>query len=213
MHERMTIVVEGTRADASPQASRLGGRRGRALAVMAVVVLALGALTAWLSIGLRPHLSTGPTSDVDREALEDIDPMGLLQTSYVVDPSDGTWDGLWSFSNEGPVPITVRVHPSGPSPVIHDYALVPLPPPGVGDPPHWETVDSLTVEPGRAFGVSIRFGMGCADYSDAALGLDRIALDVTTWGLTRTVEAGGDFKVLAMTEDGYVAGPDCRGTP
>ncbi|KMM45412.1 hypothetical protein CWIS_10995 [Cellulomonas sp. A375-1] len=209
----MTTVVDHTAADAPPHASGLGNRRVPALVATAGIALVLAALTAWLAIGLRPHLSTGPTWDVDREALEDTDPMGALQTSYVVDPSDGAWDGLWSFSNEGPVPVTVRIHPTGPSPVLHDYALVPLPPPGAGDPPHRETVDSLTVAPGRAFGVSIRFGMGCADYSDAALGLDRIELDVTTWGLTRTVEAGGDFRVLVMTEDGYVAGPDCRGTP
>jgi hypothetical protein len=206
----MTTVVDGTSTTARPRSRT---RPARVVGVSVGALLVAAGLTAWLTIGLRPEISTGPVFNVDPAALDDTSPTGDLQTSYVVDPTDGAWDGFWSFRNEGPVAVTVRLHPVGPTPEIHKFTLVELRPADFVASDLEHTAEKLTVEPGREFGVIVRFGMGCASWSDASLGLDRLTFDVTTLGLTRTVEVEGNVPILVMTEHGYVPGPDCEETP
>ena len=51
-----------------------------------------------------PRLEPGEFGLVDLAA---VDEAGV--GSVVTDPADGTYDGMWSFRNTGPVAITVRV--------------------------------------------------------------------------------------------------------
>lgn len=203
----MTTVVDAT----STTERRLS--RARVISVAIGALLVAAGLTAWLVIGLGPRISTGSMYDVDPEALDDTSPTGTLQTSYVVDPTDGAWDGFWSFRNDGPVAATVRVHSDAPTPEIHKFTLVELRPLGLLASDLENTAEEVTVEPGRQVGVIVRFGMGCAPFADASLGLDSMTLDVTTLGLTRTVEVDGNIPILVMTEDDYTPGPDCESTP
>lgn len=187
--------------------------RVRVGVLLTASVLALGALTAWLVVGLNPSMTAGAFSAWDPESVLDEDPLGTVSTSVVVDPADGTWDGAWSIRNEGRAPATVRVHDDeGPYEAVA-FALFSPNPAGGGydhtDPER--TAEALTLAPGEEAGLLVSVGMGCASYqAGSGMGITTVDLDVTTLGLTRTVTVDGNMQVLVHTQTGHAEGPECE---
>ncbi|KMM45413.1 hypothetical protein CWIS_11000 [Cellulomonas sp. A375-1] len=178
-----------------------------------VVALVVG---AWLVVGLNPTLSSSYTGAADPDALEEPFGFGLFgpDESTVVDPSDGTYDGVWSFRNDGRVPVDVRLAAFEPSTYEWRAHLFSLPDDGsVTDEIIDRAADVLTVGPGESFGVQFALGFGCAEFAGGSgTGIDSLRLDVTTLGLTRTVDVPGGSSVAIMTEKSHHPFAECDGS-
>jgi len=174
---------------------------------LAGVVLAVG---AWVLVSI-PRLDTGPMRQVDEESFEEeTDTFGEEDTMAVVlDPSDGTYDGLRTYTNEGLVPVTVRLG-EGPAPDLHlEASLQEL------DERTLQVLasgDSVTVPRGATFAISFAFGLGCARSSPGTTTiLHGIELEVTSLGLTRTVTAPLGEAVGVTSAKEHLPAADCPG--
>jgi len=134
--------------------------------------------------------------------------------STVVDPSDGTYDGMWSFRNDERVPVDVRLAAFEPRTYEWRAHLFSLPDDGsVTDEIIDRAADVLTVGPGESFGVQFALGFGCAEFAGGSgTGIDSLRLDVTTLGLTRTVDVPGGSSVAIMTETSHHPPAECDGS-
>jgi len=143
---------------------------------------------AWLAVGLLPRVAPTEMWGQDHEATTEEDPDALdgVEQSRVVDPSDGSYDGLWIFENSGAVPFTVRPGPHPETLFARDSAVVEL------DQETYEVIGSreaVTVGPGQYFGLEYSIGFGCAPMAEGAgLWIAAVPVSVRTLGLTRTVE-------------------------
>ncbi len=97
--------------------------------VAGVVVVVVGALVVGRQVLARaPRLEPGPVARYDEQADASV---GSRQANdgfvVVTDPADGTYDGLWTFRNTGPVPMTVRLPAEQPAPglAVHLVRLDP----------------------------------------------------------------------------------------
>ncbi len=198
---------------ATGQEPRTPGRRWPWWTAGGVVALVVG---AWLVVGLNPSLSSSYTGAADPDALEE--PFGFAlfgpDESTVVDPPDGTYDGMWSFRNDGRVPVDVRLAAFEPSTYEWRAHLFSLPDDGsVTDEVIARAADVLTVGPGESFGVQFALGFGCAEFAGGSgTGIDSLRLDVTTLGLTRTVDVPGGTSVAIMTEKSHHPSAECDGS-
>lgn len=184
-------------------------RRRRIAAVAASAILAAAGVTAWLVVGMTPHLSDGGTSAIDPEAVVRADVLMFgPDEQAVTDPSDGTVDGFWSFRNDGAVTIVVSAAPQPQAEVAYDIQLLLIPPRGgspVGD------ADAVTVGPGAQFGVKYAWGPGCAAFGPGTgEGTDSVRLRVDTLGITRTVDVPTNRPFSWHTQTGYTPPATCE---
>jgi hypothetical protein len=177
-------------ARAATAAARRRGRRVRvAVAAGIAVTLALVAgLVAWLAVGLwiAPDIAPGATWNADPEAVAA--PSGDEYEQYVVDPTDGTIDGEWSFRNDGLVPVVVRIAPIAAPDVRFEARLRMIPTDGGSSVADAEV---LAVDAGKQFGVAYSMAITCdhiAPGSVDSVGIDYVMIEVTRLGLTRTVQ-------------------------
>ena len=161
-------------------------------------VLSGGALVlvgAWLAVGLLPQLEDAGTWVADAESVEEDDPTDDSVTSVVWDPSDGTYDAIWTFANRGLAPVTIRLGENPGSPYSFFAGRLHQLDPQTYEP--GDASDVVTVPPGGVFGVEFALGLGCMSYlADSAMGIDTVELAVTTLGLTRRVDVGRDETVM-----------------
>lgn len=207
-----TESVESTDTSAAPAAGR-ARRRWPWLLLAGVVVLVVG---TWLALGLIPAIGGGYASGGDPEAVDE--PPGFVfgpDESTVTDPSDGTYDGFWTYGNDGLLPVTVRIAERDDIAFTWHAQLFALPADGGITEEHLAQVtDELTVEPGEFFGVSYSFGFTCEPFAaGGAFGIDSVLLEVTTLGLTRTVRLDGSSSISIYTATGYTPPADCGDTP
>lgn len=152
---------------------------------LASVAVVIG---AWLTVGLLPRLDGAGMERADEEAVEDDD--GAFDepvASRVTDPSDGSYDGLRAYTNAGVAPITVRLGENPGSPYYYFAGSLHEVDPQTYLP--GEGRESITVPPGGVFNVEFALGLGCTTHdAGSALGLESIELEVTTLGLTRSVD-------------------------
>jgi len=144
---------------------------------------------AWLFVGLTPSIGLGPVTHFDLESVEvestwsDEEPGRI-----VVDPSDGTYDGLWTFANEGMLPVTVQLAESGKPSDLHWRASLHSYDPMsnvVHDP-----AETVQVVPGEQFAVSFSWGPGCSPIAaGTSMSVSYVRLAVATVGIKRIVDA------------------------
>jgi len=177
----------------------------------ALTVLAVGLLATWLVVGMTPRISDGPVSMHDLEAAEETDATTGTTTSVVTDPTDGTWDGMWSVSNDGRVPVTLRVPQHDDHALALHLGLAVLPAEGgVTDEDLAHPTASVTLPAGRVAAVVVSFGLGCAHYAArSGAGISEVELDATTLGLTRTVTVHGPVTAMIRTTTDHAPGPGC----
>ena len=191
----------------TPAPPRRRARRWIA-AIAAGAILAGGGLTAWLVVGMTPHLSDGGTSAIDPEAVlkPDVFAFGPDEQA-VTDPSDGSIDGFWSFRNDGAVTIVVSAAAQAQADVAYDIQLQLIAPTGgspIGD------ADAVTVGPGEQFGVRYSWAPGCAAFGPGTgEGTDSVRLRVDTLGITRTVDVPTDRPFSWHTKIGYTPPASC----
>lgn len=191
-------AIPGPGQDRVPTATAPQRRRWPWLLVGGAAVLAVG---TWLVLGLTPSIATSWTGATDPEAVGE--PPGFIfgpTESSVTNPSDDTYDGIWTFRNDGLLPATVRVVDDMPEGWTWRTQLFPLPGDGsMSDADVARTTDVLRVSPGESFGVVFAYGFGCAEISQYTIfGRDTITLEVTTLGLTRTVEVATDTAISVV---------------
>jgi len=199
-------MIDTAVAPAMAPTRRRHNRRWIAAAVTAA--LAVATVSAWLVVGLTPHLVNGAISAPDPEAVAE--PPGFMygpDEQVVTDPSDGSLDGEWSFRNEGPVTIVVSAANQDAGVASYDIHLRLIPPHGgssIAD------ADVVTVGPGEEFGVAYSWAPGCTRMgSGTAMGTDSVRLRVSALGLTRTIEVRTDQPLVYSTEIGYVPPTTC----
>ena len=191
-------------APAVPAPQRVRSRQGW-IAAAVVVASAVGVGLALNSV-VTPHIAPGTTMQYEGTAVPTGD---LAQQVTVDDPEDGTSDGQWSFVNDGSRTISVRVADVQPptEPAIHFEAQVAALGTGTRI-----SGDQVTVPPGAEFGVAYSFGPGCTPMDEhTVVGVDRVSLEVTTLGVTRTVDAVSDTIVAYRNSAGYVPPAGCTG--
>lgn len=192
--------------EAMAGAPRARGRRARWLvAGAALVVVALA--TGWQVLARAPRLEPGPVARYDEQADASA---GSRQANdgfvVVTDPADGTYDGLWSFRNTGPVSVTVRLPAAQPAPGLA-VRLVRLDPHG-GPLPVGGPADAVSVPSGGVVGVEFSLGAGCAPYDPGTgFGVDGVQLRVESLGVDRTVTAASDAPAMVRTTQGIAS---CR---
>lgn len=116
----------------------------------------------------------------------------------MTDPSDGTYDGVWTFRDTGPVPVDVTVPERQPLLYV-DVHLVAV------DPVTGELGGSLAaarLAPGQRVGVAFSFGPGCEPYqAGTEFGPSPARLTVSALGVRRTVPVDGIASVMIMTTE------------
>jgi len=143
---------------------------------------------AWLAVGLLPRLDDAGMEAADEESVDEESEWTDEPTaSRVTDPSDGTYDGIRTYTNRGIAPITVRLGENPGSAYyyfagsLHELDTQTYVP--------GEARDAITVGPGGSFSVEFALGLGCTHHDGGStVGLDSIELEVTTLGLTRSVD-------------------------
>ncbi|WP_123372030.1 hypothetical protein [Cellulomonas sp. PhB150] len=185
-----------------------GRHRRRWIAVAVAAGLTVAAVSAWLVVGLTPHLVNGSVSAPDPEAVAE--PPGFMfgpDEQVVTDPSDGSLDGEWSFRNTGSVTIVVSAADQDAGTATYDIHLRLVPPHGgssIAD------ADVVTVGPGEEFAVAYSWAPGCTRMSAGrSLGTDVVRLHVSALGLSRTVEVHTDQPLVYSTEIGHVPPTTC----
>ena len=165
-------------------------RRARWMAVAIVVVVAV-LLTAWQVLARMPRLERAELYAAGPEAVA-TDTGALV----VTDPSDGTYDGLWTFRNAGPVPVDVTIA-SDQGQLYVDVHLVPVDRETLRlGPP----LDGVRLAPGDLVGVAFSFDGGCGPYSaGTSFGPGLAQVTVSVLGVRRVVPADGVASVLIHT--------------
>jgi len=163
-----------------------------------VVVLAVA---GWQLVARLPRLERAELSVADPEAVATD-----TGTLVVTDPSDGTYDGVWTFRNTGPVPVDVTVPERQPLLYV-DVHLVAV------DPVTGEMGSSLAatrLAPGQRVGVAFSFGSGCEPYqAGTGFGPSPARLTVSALGVRRTVPIDGIASVMIMTTRNIPQDPAC----
>jgi hypothetical protein len=184
-----------------PVVVETGTRRRRNWLVPVAAGVGLMGLAVWLVAGRTPDVTAGYFSEADPEA--HLVPAGIGETvdhSVVVDPSDGTNDAIWSFTNGGRLPITVSAaDPLPGAPVVRVGGVFVVDP---ADP--LKNADSASgavrLAPGEVVGVKISVGFGCASWvAGTGVAIEAVPLRVTTLGITRTVAVTGPMTVGVQT--------------
>lgn len=174
--------------DVAPAARQARRRRWGALAAACVVVLVVA---GWQLVARMPRLERAELSVADPEAVATD-----TGTLVVTDPSDGTYDGVWTFRNTGPVPVDVTVPEQQPLLYV-DVHLVAV------DPVTGELGSSLVtarLAPGQRVGVAFSFGSGCGSYgAGVSFGPAPARVTVSALGVRRTVPVDGIASVMIMT--------------
>ena len=174
--------------DVAPAARQSRRRSWRVVAAACAVVLLVA---AWQLVARLPRLERAELSVADPEAVA-TDTGTLVAT----DPSDGTYDGVWTFRNTGPVPVDVTVPEQQPFLYV-DVHLVAV------DPVTGELGGSLVaarLAPGQRVGVAFSFGSGCGNYSaGVSFGPAPARVTVGALGVRRTVPVDGIASVMIMT--------------
>jgi hypothetical protein len=188
---------------AAPAPRRVRSRRWRIAVVVGTAAAGVGLV---LNSLVTPHVAPGTTMQYEGTAVS----MGDSSQQVTVDaPVDGTSDGQWSFVNDGSRTISVRVADVQPqtSPAMHFEARVAALGSGTRI-----SGDQVTVPPGAEFGVAYAFGPGCTPVDEhTVMGVDRVRLEVTTLGVTRSVDAVSDVVVAYRNSTGYVPPAGCTG--
>lgn len=195
-------VTDAPAVPAVPATQRVRSRRGWVAAAV-VGTAAVGVGLALNSV-VTPHIAPGTTMQYEGTAVSTGD---LSQQVTVDDPEDGTSDGQWSFVNDGSRTIKVRVADVQPQtePAMQLEARVAA----LGSEARISG-DQVTVRPGEEFGVTYSFGPGCTPVDEhTVIGVDRVRLEVTTLGVTRTVDAVSNVVVAYRNSAGYVPPAGC----
>jgi hypothetical protein len=195
------VEHDETTDDPGAPAARRARRRWPWLLGAGVVVLVVG---TWLVLGLTPSFRSSWTGATDPEAVDE--PPGFIfgtPESSVTEPSDDTYDGIWTFRNDGPLPATIRVVDVQPDGWTWRAQLFPLPGDGgMADEDVARATDEITVGPGESFGMTFAFGFGCVEISPGSIiGLDTVTLEATTLGLTRAVEVETDPAISVVASE------------
>ena len=176
-------------------------RRRRVLVATALVVVA-ALITTWQVLARAARLERGEFWQSDTAAVSH--PLTGPDDSQVTDPADGTYDGMWSFRNTGPLPVTVRIARRGPdagfvqNQTIREIHLVPVDP-DTGQVGWGESVDSARLAPGAEVGVAFQLGAGCWQWqAGTGYGASSVFLDVESLGVTRTVLADGGWTAWVI---------------
>lgn len=160
------------------------------MAAGCVVVLAVA---GWQLVARLPRLERAELSVADPEAVATD-----TGTLVVTDPPDGTYDGVWTFRNTGPVPIDVTVPAQQPLLYVdvHLVAVDPLSG-ALGGP-----LVAARLAPGQHVGVAFSFGSGCGSYgAGTSFGPSPARLTVSALGVRRTVPVDGIASVMIMTTE------------
>ncbi|HYP72804.1 MAG TPA: hypothetical protein VEP72_01845, partial [Microbacterium sp.] len=117
-------------------------------------------------------------------------------------------DGVRTYTNRGPVAVTVRLGENPGSPYYYFEGTL-----HVLDPQTYAPDDAsgvVTVPPGGVFSISFALGLGCAEQdAGSAFGIESIELVVTTLGLTRSFDVPlGEAAMVGHTTD-YVPPEGC----
>ena len=180
-------------------AAPVGSRRARWVVVGLVVVAVL--LTAWQVLARMPRLDRAEMTVADPEAVAT-----ETGTLIVTDPSDGTYDGVWTFRNSGPVPVDVSV-PTKLGLLYTDVHLVAVDP-TTGE--LGEALDAARLAPGQRIGVAFSFGPGCGGYSaGVSFGPAPAPLTVSALGVRRNVRVDGIASVLIHTTKDFPLDDAC----
>ncbi|NLF04511.1 MAG: hypothetical protein GX593_05865 [Actinomycetales bacterium] len=175
-------------------------RRSRWGLVGGAVALVL--VGAWLAVGLVPRIGVGAFAQLDLESVDAEDTWpDEVPMSMVVDPSDSTYDGMWTFQNEGVLPVTVRLaEHEKPSDLHWEALLHPY------DERHnvvGKASDTVMLAAGGGLAVTFSWGPGCAPVAaGTTMSTGSVRLAVTTLGLTRVVTADArELVAFSHTED------------
>ena len=163
---------------------------------------------AWLAVGLLPRVDDAGMWRYDAEALTEEDDFDESIESTVLDPSDGTYDGLWTFENRGLAPITVRLAEPDSSPYLFwEASLIKL------DQATYEPLgeaDTVHVARNEVFGVEFSHGLGCvSSASGNSVGISDTRLTVTTLGLPRDVNVPFPVTVHVGFSTDFEPPEDC----
>ena len=158
------------------------------VAAACVVVLVVA---GWQVVARLPRLERAEEFVADPAAVAT-----QTGTLVVTDPSDGTYGGVWTFRNTGPVPVDVTVPALQPLLYVNVHLVAVDPGTGeLGGP-----LATARLAPGQRVGVAFSFGSGCGGYSaGGSFGPAPARVTLSALGVRRTVPVDGTASVMIMT--------------
>ncbi len=171
--------------------------------------VALVGVGAWLAVGLTPSIGLGAVTHFDLESVEvEATWADDVPLRVVVDPSDGTYDGLWTFVNEGILPVTVQLaEPGKPEDLHWRTSLHPYDP--LLNLVH-DSAETVRVAPGGELAVTFSWGPGCSPIAaGTSMSVSSVRLAVTTLSITRIVDTPAREAIGFELSGGNVPSPGC----
>ncbi|WP_430868681.1 hypothetical protein [Demequina aurantiaca] len=185
--------------------------RTRAVVLWGVAILVFAVAGAWILGGLNPSLASSGISWQD--------------PAFVEEPADSAFDDeestftVWDLDtgaktsvvvqNDRPYPITVSPGPASPATQV-EIAAMDSPPSGLISPDLLTTSAQLDVPAGGYIVVIMQVTDRCMQMmAGSAAGNDVAIVEVTTFGITRSLEVQFPATYMAGTTSGHGADPAC----
>lgn len=203
--------------DTAPPASDATGareRRGRARRIASWSAVALIGVTfiAWLVLGKNPALSTPDTSWQSEDFVEQPIDSGVAEqkpTWVVWDQPEGAWASV-VVQNTRPYPVTVSPSPATSIVEVQVAAIDPVKQGGLISPQHVTAVPHLRVPAGGYLVVLMHVSEGCETMdAGSAAGTNVATVNVSTFGITQSVDVPFPGTYMAGTTTGHAADPTC----